>query len=190
MIGRANFLAAPGDAQWTLSAGLSSIDFMVDCLKWCKLGQLYASPGGEDWMFSHGQVPFAQPLEADIVRVFFTTKDRQHRSHIAVAMLDLRRMKLEQLQNKPVLEPGRRGTFDDDGVMMSCLIASDEGTRAYYQGWQRGGTIPYKTAIGLALISDEGGHVTFRRRFEGPVFDRGPIEPISLGLPFVRRESN
>ena len=157
-------------------------------MKWRKRGRLYTPPGAADWMATHGQVPFAWPLDDRSVRVFFTTKDDRHRSHIAVAILDLKYMALTAIQADPVMEPGRRGTFDDDGAMMGSLVVTDDGVRCYYQGYNPGGTVSTRTAIGLATLLQHGDRLTLQRCFDGPVLDRNPLEPIGVGAPFVRHE--
>jgi hypothetical protein len=154
-------------------------------MRWRKLGRLYEPPGTLRWARTHGQVPFAQPIDDTIVRIFFTPKDAHHRSHIAVMTLDLRRSHHARVQQEPVLRPGRRGTFDDDGAMMGCVVGRDGDARAYYQGWNPGGTVSFRTAIGVASIADDVGIVTFRRWMEGPVLDRGPNEAFFVGTPFV-----
>jgi hypothetical protein len=154
-------------------------------MKWRKLGQLYSAPGAGEWAATHGQVPFAHKVD-DVVHVFFTPKDRSHRSHIALMILDLDQLESRRVQSIPVMVPGRSGTFDDDGVMVGSIVDTPDGPRAYYQGWNPGGTVSFRTAVGLASIRVAGEQVVFERAFDGPILDRAPEEPFFLGTPFVR----
>jgi hypothetical protein len=81
------------------------------------------------------------------------------------------------------MELGRRGAFDDSGVMPSCIVNAGERKYLYYTGWNQGVTVPYRLAIGLAVSTDGG--LTFERVFEGPVADRVNVEPYCCMSPFV-----
>ena len=55
----------------------------------------------------------------------------------------------------------------------------------YYGGVSRGGSVPYRMSIGLAISHDAG--LTFQRLFDGPVVDRTPSEPYMTMAPNVLR---
>ena len=56
----------------------------------------------------------------------------------------------------------------------------------YYTGWDRGTTVSYRLAVGLA-ISRDGGR-TFHKAFQGPVLDRTNLEPFMTTSPSIIRE--
>jgi hypothetical protein len=139
-------------------------------------------------MRTHAQIPVADPLEGGIVRIYFGTRDEENRTStgcVEVAAAEPGRV-LSVCQ-QPVLAPGPRGAFDDSGAMPSCVVSVGGRKLLYYIGWNRGVTVPYRTAIGLA-VSNDGGK-TFQRLFDGPVLDRNHLEPYFVTTPFVRVEN-
>lgn len=73
--------------------------------------------------------------------------------------------------------------FDDAGVMVSTVWAEAERLRMLYIGWNRGASVPFRNAIGLASSTDGGE--TFTREFRGPVVDRSIWDPSFVASPFV-----
>jgi hypothetical protein len=59
--------------------------------------------------------------------------------------------------------------------MPTCIVNHDGCKYLYYVGWNQGVSVPYRTAIGLAVSTDGG--VTFERVFDGPIVDRTSLEP-------------
>jgi predicted GH43/DUF377 family glycosyl hydrolase len=91
-----------------------------------------------------------------------------------------------EVSNKPILELGEPGSFDEHGIMPSAIVADGDLVRMYYSGWCRlNGKAPYHNATGLA-VSEDGGR-SFRRLVAGPVLDRSPEEPFSATSPAVVR---
>jgi hypothetical protein len=84
-----------------------------------------------------------------------------------------------------VLEIGKPGAFDADGIMPSCIIKEGDEIWMYYIGWSKlsGEHARYQNEIGIAVSRDEGE--TFERMFEGPVMGRLPTEPGLAVMPFV-----
>lgn len=137
-------------------------------------------------MNTHAQVPTALLMD-DRLRVFFASRPQPRLS--LTTYVDLDRADPQRVIAVPgakVLDVGRAGTFDADGVMPSAIVRRDDSVLLYYSGWCRlAGTAPYNNATGLA-VSDDGG-TTFTRAFEGPLLDRTPEEPWSATSPAVVR---
>ena len=89
---------------------------------------------------------------------------------------------------EPLLTLGERGTFDDNGMMPSCVVSSDSVTYMYYIGWNPQVTVSYRLSIGLAMSEDDGQ--TYRRFSAGPLLDRDRDEPFFNTAPCVIREGN
>lgn len=152
-------------------------------MKWRKLGHVYSPSGEMAWMQTHAAVPFAEHLTDDIFRIYFTTRDRDSRSHTAFVDIDiLSPSEILNISAAPVLHPGSLGEFDDSGAMGCWLTKKDDARYLYYQGWNLGVTVPFRNSIGLA-ISSKGG--TFRRYSPGPVLDRSMFEPHFTATPCV-----
>lgn len=130
-------------------------------------------------------------MEESYVRVFFCSRrapdaDGKYLSFISYVDLDKEDLrKVLRVSDHPVLNLGRRGTFDEFGTNPVSVIKYRNEIRAYYAGWTRCESVPFNAAIGLA-ISRDGGQ-TFNRLGDGPVLSYSPDEPFLLGSPRVRR---
>jgi hypothetical protein len=136
---------------------------------------------------SHAQTPTPLVLE-DRIRVYFAPRDADGRSFTAFADLDLHDpRRVLHVHAAAVLDPGRPGTFDDEGIMPSSALADGGRVLLYYSGWNQRKTVPYHNSTGLAESSDGGA--SFRRVCEGPVLERTPEEPYLAVTPSVLREN-
>lgn len=156
---------------------------------WKKLGPIFSASGDAEWMASHACIPVASKVGEDVVRIYYGPRDSQGRtstSFIDVAADDPRR--ILYVHDRPVLGLGPLGAFDESGAMPSCVVAEGGRTYLYYIGWNRGGTVPFRNSIGLA-VSEDGGR-TFERMFPGPILDRGPDDPYFVSAPFVLRDGD
>ena len=91
------------------------------------------------------------------------------------------------INNRPILSLGKLGTFDDSGIMPSCIVTHERKKYMYYIAWNPQVTVSYRLSIGLA-ISEDGGQ-TFFKFSEGPVCDRSVYEPYFNTAPFVLIEN-
>lgn len=159
---------------------------------WRKLGHLFGpqSPCAPPWMHMYAQTPSVLKLN-DRLRIFFCTRPPADDSGQFVSLIgyiDVDQNDLFQIQGvsqKPVLELGERGAFDEFGTNpVSVLKLSDGVVRAYYAGWTRCESVPYNAAIGIAVSHNNGE--CFRRIGPGPVLSYSPDEPFVIGSPKVR----
>lgn len=132
------------------------------------------------WMDSYAAVPTLD----DPNKVYFSTRDKKNRSHIACLEIEIdKSVKIKRVLKKPVLSPGELGTFDDNGVMPSCIVNHRDKKYLYYIGWNKGSTVRFHTSIGLAISSDNGR--SFQRFSTGPILERNHIEPHFCSNPYV-----
>jgi hypothetical protein len=151
---------------------------------WIKQGRLFTVAGQHDWMLSHAQLPVLDVLDADTLRIFFATRDRENRSRIAFVDVsaDCPRRVL-RVSDRPVLDLGELGCFDDRGVLPSWVTTFGGRKYIFYIGISTGTTVPGRAAIGVAESRDGGE--SFERVFPGPVVDRHSIEPHFCTAPCV-----
>jgi sucrose-6-phosphate hydrolase SacC (GH32 family) len=156
---------------------------------WRKCGLVFRPEGQGGWMNSHAQVPTALLL-GDRIRVYFASRASQNISLTTYVDLDAARPeRILDLREKPILELGGPGTFDEHGIMPAAVVADGNQVRLYYTGWSRlGGAAPYHNTTGVA-VSKDGGRC-FRRLVPGPVLDRAPEDPYSATSPAVIRTGN
>jgi hypothetical protein len=153
-------------------------------VKWRKLGPIFQPDGHYSWMRTHAANPVAEHRGADVFRIYFSSRDERNRSSVAWLEIDLRRpAQVLRLGERPVLEPGPAGAFDDSGVSMGCLVAHPGGARfLYYVGWHLETNVPWRNRIGLAV--SRAGEAAFEKS-SAPVLDTSPVDPHSLSYPWV-----
>lgn len=157
-------------------------------VRWEKKGLIFTAGGQHEWMAHHASIPCADKISDDVVRIYFGPRDAQGRTHTAVIDVDADNpARIIRLHDRPVLSPGEIGAFDDSGAMPSCIVNRGARKYLYYIGWNRGVTVPYRNAIGVA-VSEDGG-TTFTRVFPGPVIDRTRDEPFFTATPYVLIEN-
>jgi hypothetical protein len=159
-------------------------------MSWKRINKIFEPTGDFSWSKSHAQVPVPIYLkELDVLRVFFSTRDLNSRTNTSFVDLSAKDpSKILYVHDKPVMELGEIGAFDDCGVMASCVIKVKNELWMYYIGWNVRNTIPFHNSIGLAVSDDNG--LTFKRKFAGPVIDRNHIEPFFAGTIDVKKINN
>jgi len=157
-------------------------------MRWHKRGNIFDPREHRDWAGTHAQVPTVLVKER-VLRIYYADRDGDGRSF--TTYLDVDRGdpgRVVYHHRRPVLALGRRGTFDDDGMMPAWAIEHRGRILLYYSGWNRRVTVPYHNATGIA-VSEDGGD-TFARMFEGPVLDRVPLEPYLAVTPSVLKDGD
>lgn len=151
------------------------------CTMWQKKGLVYSSNGEFYWNKTHAQVTCVDDGYADKIRIIYSARDEKGRcmpSYIDVSKEDPQ--KVLYVHDKPILELGVIGMFDDCGIMPTWLLHHPNGERwLYYIGWTVRNTIPYHNSIGIA-VSRDGGN-TYTKMFDGPVINTTPLEPLFSG---------
>lgn len=163
--------------------------------KWKKLGRVFnpAEITNRDWLKEFAQAPATLIFE-NFVRVYFSCRphcdeDGQYVSY--TAYVDLKRDNLFEIisiSEKPILDLGKRGTFDEFGIYPASVIKNNNEILAYYGGWTRCESVPFNVAIGIAKSSDNGK--IFNRLGCGPVLSYSINEPFILSGPKIRRFNN
>lgn len=162
---------------------------MVAAMRWRKLGRIFVADGDSDWVYSHGIVPIARPLDQHRYRIYFSPRDRWNRSNVSWLDIDIRRpTEVLALSEEPVLKPGALGFFDDRGAMVSWIVDHGDEEWLYYQGWNVGAHVPFHAAIGLAVRTKGASDLPFRKVSNGPLLDRSLHEPVFLANPTVLRD--
>ena len=157
-------------------------------MPWMKQGLIFKPNGEGGWMISHAQLPTVL-VRTDTLRVYFSSRNSDGKSLVTFLDADMENpSKILHLHKEPILQLGRPGTFDEDGIMPGCIVEHDDKLLFYYIGWSRGVTIPYRNAVGLAVSLDGG--TTFTRMFEGPIVDRTPNQPYTAMSPFVMKQQD
>ena len=152
-------------------------------MRWKKLGIVYCPDGTRAWAQTHAMIPTPVRLTDDTVRVFVTFCDANgigRPGFVDVSAEDPTRV--VKTSNEPLLDIGRPGTFDENGVL-ACSVVQVSGNKLhmYYAGFELGVKIRYRLLTGLAVSEDNGR--TFRRWSESPVLERSSSELYFRGGP-------
>src|ERR1700739_3082068 len=155
-------------------------------MKWKKLGKIFCADNNNDWMATHASNPFPYILdkEKEIVRVFFSARDKDNRASVGSVDVDFRNgFKILKISDKPVLSPGKPGYFDDSGVSMSWIIKVNNKYYLYFLGWNLRVTVPWLNTIGLAISDNIDG--PFEKYGNVPLLDRSNEDPFTVSYPCV-----
>jgi hypothetical protein len=161
-------------------------------MKWIKKGQIFKPNGEFDWMNLY-TTPIAAMLLEDRIRVYFSTRSKLdvNGNYISYAtFIDLNKRNPKEIihiNDKPLLELGSEGMFDEYGIMIAKPVIVDSTVYLYYMGWQRlAGKAPYQVMLGLAKSFDMG--MSFFKESKGPVLGIDTKDPISIGNVCVLHE--
>lgn len=150
---------------------------------WKKHG-LILDPKKYPFLGTHAALPIADKISDDKYRIYFTSRDKNNHSRVFFIEVNIHNLKqINKINSKPILTPGKLGSFDENGVMASSLITYNKKKYLYYIGWNKGNSIPFRWSIGLAISNDNGK--SFKKFSEGPILDRNYIDPFMVSSPTV-----
>jgi hypothetical protein len=147
-------------------------------MKWIKKGKIFQINENQ-YTVSHSQCPIALHKYSDVYRIYFSSRDINNCSLPVFIDFDIKLKKIIKIGNKPLLQLGSIGTFDEAGVMPQDIIKHEDKIYMYYTGWHLRTTTPFSTAIGLA-ISNDGGD-TFKKVSIGPILSVSKDDPFFVG---------
>jgi len=148
-------------------------------MKWIKRGQIFIPNNQYSWVRTHGMLPVVDHLENDLFRIYFSGRDDANISRIGYVVVDINNMsKILELSVLPIVDIGKLGSYDDNGVSPTCIISYDNKKYLYIMGWNKGSKVRAAEVSGLAISLDNG--VTFERYSKAPVIDRTDNEPYTI----------
>lgn len=140
-------------------------------MKWEKKGLIYSPPRDGSWRDNSALTPTAFLLNSDVIRVYVSFRDEQGIGRIGYVDVDAHNpSNVLKISDQPVLDVGKEGMFDDNGVILGDLIRVGESIYMYYVGFQLVKQVKFLAYTGLAISTDNGE--TFQRHQETPVLDR------------------
>ncbi|MBL8029090.1 MAG: hypothetical protein JNL74_21895, partial [Fibrobacteres bacterium] len=157
-------------------------------MKWIKKGLVFFTDRQAGWMNSHAQCPTAIVLK-DRIRIYFSARLPNQQSLPTFIDVEIDNpLRIMNINKIPILEMGRKGTFDENGIIPSYIVRKDNKVYLYYAGWSQCKNVPYKNFTGLAISSDEGE--TFEKYSEAPVFTMNEHNPLSATGPCIVQIEN
>jgi hypothetical protein len=153
-------------------------------ITWEKRGCIYI-PSGEGFFKTHATRSIPWQVNSDVLRLYFSSRDSDDRPLPTYIDVDIHNpSRVLFINDKPLLELGRPGTFDDSGITPTCILDHKNGPLLYYVGWKRRRVnVTIEPSIGLARF-DQSGEI-LERVFEGPILAQDINHPILVAAPFV-----
>ncbi|MDD2162458.1 hypothetical protein N1078_17975 [Pseudomonas sp. MIL19] len=140
-------------------------------MKWEKLGHVFSQDGKVDWRMKSALTPTPYLLNGSTIRVYAGFRDAEGISRIGYVDVDSKDPTIvKKVSANPVLDRGRDGCFDDNGVILGDVIKYGEKLRMYYVGFQLVKRAKFLAFTGIAESTDGGER--FIRLSESPVMDR------------------
>ncbi len=162
-------------------------------IKLKRLGRIFnpLDVEGIPWMREYAQLPFPYLQANERLRVFFSTRPNREETDQYVSRTGYIDISLDDFSNilaiseKPVIDLGTPGCFDEFGAMASSFIEHEGKLYGYYTGWNRLTSVPYTMANGLVISNDNGN--SFRKYSIGPIMGVTQNEPFLLSGPIVKK---
>ena len=156
---------------------------------WERRGVIFNADHHSSWMCSHAYVPTPILLSEDVIRLYAAFKDEKDIGRIGYVDVAAKNpFEVLRVSQKPSLDIGLPGTFDDNGVTPISIVKNNNEIYLYYAGWQLSDKVRYFLFGGLAISIDGGD--TFSRFKNVPVIDRTDDEYLVRTAPFVFKEKD
>lgn len=139
-------------------------------MRWLRLGKIFTTQGKFNWATNYALQPTPLVMK-DRVRVYVGLRDDEGVGR--VGWVDLALNNPDQVigfSEKPALDIGQPGAFDEFGVIPSAVIEHEGRIFLFYAGYQRGIKVRFLVFGGLA-VSYDGGDI-FSRVKKTPIFER------------------
>lgn len=140
-------------------------------MRWIKQGFIYGPDGTAAWAKNSALTPTPLQVDADTIRVYVGFRDASGVSRIGFVDVDADNPRcVKGVSSSPVLDVGRDGAFDDNGLILGDVIRCGEEIRMYYVGFQLVKKAKFLAFSGLAISRDGGA--SFVRHSDAPILDR------------------
>lgn len=149
-------------------------------MHWEKHGLIYNASNfkNEDWRFNSALTPQPFYINPEIIRVFCGFRDKDGISRIGFVDVDASQpSNILNVSESPILDLGRDGCFDDNGLILGDVVRAPEGVYLFYVGFQLVKKAKFMAFSGVALSTDNCE--TFQRISESPILDR------AIGQSFI-----
>ncbi|MDO9185578.1 MAG: hypothetical protein Q7W13_06175 [Bacteroidia bacterium] len=124
-------------------------------------------------------LPTVDHIKDDLFRVYFSGRDESNISRTGYIEIDIKDpSKILHLSEKPIVDIGKLGSYDDNGISPTCIVTHEGKKYFYIMGWNKGSKVRAAEVSGLAISTDNGA--TFERYSKAPVIDRTDMEPYTI----------
>jgi predicted GH43/DUF377 family glycosyl hydrolase len=157
-------------------------------MKWNKQGRIYVPDGHNSWAKKYAFPPTPYFLNSEVIRIYVAFCDENTVGRIGYVDVSADNpAEVIRVSDEPVLDIGKPGAFDENGILPTSIVAVDDKLYLYYVGYQLGQKLRYYQFEGLAISTDGGNSFTRAQRV--PVTDRSDQELVNRTSAFVRRRA-
>lgn len=165
------------------------INLAIETMKWLKQGLIYCPDGSMHWAQHYAIAPSPFLVASNRLRMFLAFCDENMIGRAGYVDVDPENPKnILDISRRPVLDIGKPGRFDENGIMPTCILSVGDKLYMYYVGYQIGQKIRYYQFSGVAVSVDGGEN--FNRVQEVPILDRRQGESLNRTAPFVMFEDD
>jgi len=158
-------------------------------MNWEKKGLIFDPAGLGGWRDNTFITPTPFLLSDTTIRIYGGFRDAEGVSRIGYIDVDAKDPgKVLKVSEQPVLDIGKDGMFDDNGIILGSIIRDGDDIRMYYVGFQLVKKAKFLAFSGLAISKDNGE--SFQRVSVTPVFDRHGDEHYIRAIHTVIKEND
>jgi hypothetical protein len=158
-------------------------------VKWSTAQHVFQPQGDRPWARHSATKPCVLVRNDGTPRVFAGFRDDSGVSRLGYVDLDPEDpRRVIGVSQKPLLDVGNPGMFDDNGVVPAEVLRHAGRIYLYYEGYQLGVNVKFTSFSGLAVSDDDGD--TFKRLSSVPVMDRVESESLIRVVGSVLVESD
>lgn len=140
-------------------------------MKWLKQGLIFNPREKLSWAHSFALQPTPLIIDDRTIRIYAGFRDERGVSRIGFVDVSAENPKIVvRFSEKPVIDIGIPGSFDENGVVPCHAIRAGKEVYLYYAGYQLGQKVKFFVFGGLAISNDNGE--TFTRYSRVPITDR------------------
>jgi predicted GH43/DUF377 family glycosyl hydrolase len=155
-------------------------------MRWRKQGLVYCPSGERPWAIHTAAVPTVLRINESELRIYVGSRDNTGVGRIGYVDVSAENpSQILRIAPEPVLDVGKPGMFDDNGVLPVSIVRDGGLIYLYYAGFQLGVKIDFFHLSGLA-VSRDGGN-TFTRIRQTPVLERTENELFLRSAPHILR---
>lgn len=158
-------------------------------MKWEKMGLIFKPEKISEWQDNTFITPTPLLMEENLIRLYGGFRDKHGVSRIGyIDVLASNPSQIVNVSQTPVLDTGKKGMFDDNGVILGSVLKEENEIRMYYVGFQLVNNVKFLAYSGLAISTDNG--TTFKRYQETPILDRYKNEHYIRAIHTVLKINN
>ncbi len=140
-------------------------------MHWEKHGLLYSPPGTSEWAKHSCLQPTPWVRPDGTIRIFAGFRDNEGTGRIGyIDVSGKNPSHVLGVSQQPVLDIGRPGMFDDNGVVPCAVVRRGKSLFLYYAGYHLGTRVRFTAFSGLAISRDGGD--SFVRYSQTPILKK------------------